>query len=519
MTPTWLPGERVVLVALTMLLALAYFGLFNHDFTVDGLRYAAQVEAGMPLFHPNHLIPNWVFHGIWRGLGAIGIGVRAAWVMQILNALAGIATALSLALALAPRAGVSRTFLLTLLYATGFAAWNFAQEPEVYVLPACAVAISLAVLWRSNVLGWGHVLTLGVLAVFAVLCLQQYVFWYPALLGLAWRAKFGKSRRAKLALLGFGVPLICAVVYLGIGAMEGAFVDRTHALGWFLGYAWDSQHGFGTYRPAPEFGTRLIGAALGLGNLAFAYEVAASTLTLSLAATGVLALAWLLVRASSCAAGRREARIIIAWTAANFLFALWWESRDIEFLFPVWLGAIVLLGLGARALDRRMLGLVFALVAGVNLTMSFWPQRDWPERYRIAAMLAAHEQFTDDDVLVTEELNTVSWLGYFHGTSVRFLPGVISAAMHASMTVAEARAELDHALAEGRRVYTTEPDERGRLGAIARRFGTLGRTGFDGDIERDLAVFYVGLALQPTGVPGTRRVVSEKDRLFTPPSD
>lgn len=518
MTSVWLPREPAALATLAGLLALAYFGLFNHDFTVDGLRYAAQVEAGAPLFHPNHLIPNLLFRALWRALGAAGVDVRAAWAMQAANVLAGIATAVCLARALAPCAGVGRAFVLALLYAFGFAAWNFAQEPEVYMFPSFAVAVSLAVLWRASALGWGRVLTLGALAVFAVLCLQQYVFWYPALLALAWRADLGASRRAKLGMLALGVPLTCIAVYLGVGFTEGAFTDISHTLGWFLGYAWDAQHGFGTYRPPPPLGARVLGAALGLGNLVFAYEVAASTWTLALAAIGTLALVWLLAQAALAARGPASG-VVLAWTAANFLFALWWESRDIEFLFPVWLGMVVLLGLGASALDRRMLGFALVLVVGINFAVAFWPQRDWPARYRVAAALAEHERLGIDDMLITEELNTVSWLSYFRGVPVRFLPGAVSAAMHASASVADARAQLDRALADGCRVYTTEPDERGRLDAIARRFGALGRSGFDGHVERDLAAFYTGLELRPIGVPGAHRIAPGNDHLFAPPSD
>src|SRR4029453_10687609 len=108
------------------------------------LRYATQVEHGGPLFHPNHLLPNALFFGAWRAVQAVGLpDMRAIWVMQALNALLGIATALCLARSLAFRAGVAGACAVAALYALGFVAWNFAQEPEVYVLPACAMAASL----------------------------------------------------------------------------------------------------------------------------------------------------------------------------------------------------------------------------------------------------------------------------------------------------------------------------------------------------------------------------------------
>jgi hypothetical protein len=89
---------------------------------------------------------------------------------------------------------------------------------------------------------------------------------------------------------------------------------------------------------------------------------------------------------------------------------------------------------------------------------------------------------------------------------VRFQPGAVSAAMHASVPLAQARAAIDSALASGARVYTTEVDEQGRLREIARWFAPLGRRGFDGAVDRDVAALYQGLDLSVQPVPGARRV-------------
>lgn len=509
MSGDWLGGERRALALLALFLGTLYFGCFNHDFSVDGLRYATQVEQGGPLFHPNHLLPNALFRLAWRLVQTLGFpDVRAIWVMQALNALLGIATALCLARALAVRAGVAGACATAALYALGFAAWSFAQEPEVYVLPAFAVAASLAVLWRAREIGWARLSVLVLLAAFAALCLQQYVLWYPALLLLLWRADLGVARRGKLWGVALAVPLLCLAAYLWIGAQQGAFADRAHTLAWFLGYGWDAQHGFGTYRAAPALPARVAGLLLGLGNLALAYEVLLSPWAMLLGALAACALAWRLARAARVLwrerASTREALPIALWLALNALFALWWESRDIEFLLPVWLAALVLLGL-AR-LPWRGVAIAAALLGAVNLATAFAPQRDWPLRYRTALALVQRVPPGANDALITDELNTVGWLQYFHGVDVRFLPGAVSAAMHADQPVAQARAALDAVLAAGGRVHTTELDERGRLFAIARWFGVVGRRDFHG-VERELGEFYRGLRLRPGPVPGTREVL------------
>ena len=205
---------------------------------------------------------------------------------------------------------------------------------------------------------------------------------------------------------------------------------------------------------------------------------------------------------------RGDSAILAAWCLANLAFATWWESRNIEFLFPLWLGALMLAAFAAPALDRRLLALTVVLVGGVNLAMAFAPQRDWPARYRVADELARHEQLRASDVLITEELNTIGYLHYFDHVDVRFQPGAVSALMHAATAPAQVRTAINGELASGARVYTTELDEHGRLHEIARRFALLGRSGFEGAVDSDIDEVYRGLDTSQQPVPGVRRVMS-----------
>ena len=520
-------GRGAALVAFVGLAGALYFFFFNHDFSVNGLRYADDVERGVELFHPNHLLPTFLYRGAFLVAQWIGLsGVRSIWIMQAINVIAGLVIAAAIvriglsrgssrppmASAGSPRtSAVSGAFLVGALYAVGFAAWNFAEEPDVYILPAAAVAVSLAWLVARDRLAWPDILGLGALAVFAVLTLQQYVFWYPALLALVRGRELGASRRAKCLLLALGVPFACLAAYLLVGAAQGHLHGANDALGWFLGYAWNGQSGFGTYRPAPAIGSRLLGTLLGLGNLAFAYEVILSPLAVVVAAIAAIALLLTALRAAGFlrhaqAGVRGDASIVAVWSLANLVFATWWESRNIEFLFPVWIGLLALAALAAPALDRRVLAAAVLLVGGVNLVVAFVPESQWPARYRVAETLARHERLSAADVLVTEELNTIGYLHYFDRVDVRFQPGAVSAAMHASAPVSQVRAALDSALAGGARVYTTELDEHGRLRELARWFAPLGRDGFDGAVERDIVALYQGLDTSTQPVPGVRLV-------------
>jgi len=506
------PPGATATVMLVAVVAAVYFGLFNHDFSVNGLRYADDVERGVGLFHPNHLLPNALFRGIYVLAQGAGLtGMRSIWLMQAVTVGFGIIAAVGIARIAQWRKDASGAFLAGALYAFGFAAWNFAEEPDVYALPAAAVSISLALLLPRARLSWRAVAALALLAIFAVLTLQQYVFWYPALLALVARRDLGEARRAKVALLAVGVPLACLAAYLAIGWSQHRLHSLDDVLGWFLGYAWNGQHGFGTYRAAPELGARVFGTLLGLGNLVFAYEVVLSKVSIAIAILALLLLVLILRQGvlglrREPASLRGDAIILVTWSVANLLFAMWWESRNIEFLFPAWVGVTALLALATPSVDRRLLALAVILVGGVNLAVAFWPQHDWPARYRLVEPLARDERLTPKDALITEELNTAGYLHYFHGVDVQFLPGAVSAAMQASEPVAQARRAVDAALASGARVYTTEFDEHGRLREMARWFAPLGRAGFDGAIDRDIETFYRGLDVATQPVPGVRRV-------------
>jgi hypothetical protein len=256
---------------------------------------------------------------------------------------------------------------------------------------------------------------------------------------------------------------------------------------------------------------RLLGVVLGMANLGVAYEVIRSKLAFAVAVIALLSIVWIVVQTGvrlhrAADPLRSDARIIAFWCVANLAFAGWWESRNIEFLFPLWLGAMMLAALAADVLDRRLLMAAALLVAGVNLAVAFWPQHELPKRYRVASELARHERLAGD-VLITEELNTIGYLHYFERVDVRFQPGAVSAAMHASLPLAQARKSIDAALASGARVFTTEIDERGRLRDLATWFAPLGRRGFDGAVDRDIDILYRGLDVSSAPVPGVRRVL------------
>jgi len=86
------PYLSLVIVAAAGL-ALVYFGLFNHDFSVNALQYAGAVERGTDLFHPNHLLPNALHRVVYAIATTLGSGTRAIWLMQALSVGAGILAA------------------------------------------------------------------------------------------------------------------------------------------------------------------------------------------------------------------------------------------------------------------------------------------------------------------------------------------------------------------------------------------------------------------------------------------
>jgi len=156
------PPGATAIVMLVAVVAAAYFGLFNHDFSVNGLRYADAVERGVELFHPNHLLPNALFRCIYVSAQSVGLtGIRAIWLMQAVTVCFGVVAAAGIARIAHWRKDAFAALLAGALYAFGFAAWNFAEEPDVYVLPAAAVSLSLAMLLPSATLSWRAVAALA----------------------------------------------------------------------------------------------------------------------------------------------------------------------------------------------------------------------------------------------------------------------------------------------------------------------------------------------------------------------
>lgn len=472
-------GVGACLVFGAALLAINLW-LLNHDFTVDGLAWARAVDDGTDLFHSNHLLFN-ALHWAWIHLAqAAGLALeRSIWAIQIVNVIAGTASAVLIARLASTRTGALAAISLGLFTMAGFAFWAFSQEPEVYILPGFLVVLSVAVLQRDQRLSSGSAVVLAGLATLAILLLQQYVLWYPALLGLA-RRRMPASRsprRRVWAILILVPPLACLSVYLLVAVLVGHPLDANGLLSWFLGYGYQADVGIATYRDAPALGYRLGSVLLGLANLFFAYEIVIAWW--SMAAAFVIATLWLLATIPAliplCERFRGDAGWLLLFGTLSLLFACWWEARNIEFLLPVWFALVLVLALHA---ERLRLALWLPAVAGLlilNATVSMIPQRTFPDRYVSAMALASQEQLTARDWLITEELNTVRWLDYFQGVAVGFIPGAISIKTHAEIDLDEVIARIDAAIASGGRVYTTEMDERGRLRAIAERLALVGR--------------------------------------------
>jgi hypothetical protein len=458
-----------------------------------------------------------VHAGFWHAAAWFGIApLRAIDSMQAITAVLGVLTVVCLAHYLAPRAGALRAALLGALLACSFAFWNFAQEPEAYVPPLCCIALSLGLLRDpAHAPGWPRAAMLALLAVLAVLMLQQHVFWYPVLLlMLAARLRGDAARRAKLCMVGLGVPLACLLAYLGTGLATDRLGDESALLAWLLGYGYEPGVGLDTYRAAPPFGARLAGLLLGLGNLLFAYEVAMHGAWIAIAAASAILVVATLTPAWSAALRARsvDALALLLFFVANLGFAFWWESRNIEFLLPLAFAAVTLAGLGGTMLRIGRLATCVVAVLAINAATAFVPQRETPSRYLAALALHRAQTLGPGDLLVAEELNTARWLRYFEGADVGFLSGAVSAAMHGEQALAAARAELQAALARSRRVYTMERHEHGRLRALARRAAILGRAGYRGEVESDLDALYDGFVLVPVpGAPGVERVLAPID--------
>ncbi len=391
---------------------LVYLGFPSYDYYFDGLTFAMAAEGvadgGDPawLLHPHHLLYGPGAYVLYRAAHALGLTVRAWFLMQVaaaVFAVAALAAFHELARKLGLRAGAAAA--ATVLLGATYNFWHFASQGET-TMPAtlCLLALMTEAFvvvahtaskaapgsGEARPLRAAGALYLGLLQGGAILIHQTAAVFLPAGIYAVSRGSRRKGRTA--AALGRAATLIyagCAVA-VALAAYASAAVFILHvrspgeAVNWMLGYlSADPRTGYRiAYESSSPIAFLIAAKAWIVSLIGYWPHALAPWGLLWFPAAGFLAAGVLLGAARACLAAIRghsredkgcgEGRSVIAlvvFVAAHALFFTWWKPGHARFWLlaqPAWI-ALAALGAakGLKVGRRRIPGsnLLWALAA------------------------------------------------------------------------------------------------------------------------------------------------------------
>jgi len=388
----------------------------------DSLNYVWAARTGQGLFHPHHLIFNFVIREIYRLFQALGLGLTALDAAQLHNILwSGIAVVSVYAIGRRVFGSRSGSILaaLGLLVSQGF--WEYATQAQSYAPAVGSLALLAFVLVRKPIgrYRWWDWTGIAVLLAVAILYHQGNILFVPPLSVFILASAGRRGRR----------PLLLT------GALSGALVLGAYAAGLVLSGGERTVSGFVrfvfsyAYHPAPLWGTWKNFSLRGMGYLLFSQLRCLITvwkpvrpfllIGLGLGLAMLIALSAVLLRRRP--AGRAWRAFLLVWLAAEYAFYLWWAPYDKPWFIITIIPAIFLSGQTVRDLGIRlparpgkhfavvaMMAALLAAVAVFNYATFIRPLqtslgRDYAEA-RAAAHCAAGEEFILSSFDVQEHL-------------------------------------------------------------------------------------------------------------------
>jgi hypothetical protein len=204
--------------------AFAAYLLFpTRDFYWDGISFAHVIETSYGnsavLLHPNHLLYNLLGYAAWRAAAAVGIQVRALYVLQALSAVLAAATVYLIWRILVEWTRSARqSFWGALLFAFAAQWWRFATDANAYIPSIFFLLLSFYFLaGKRTTSAWAAGLACGA----ALLLHQLAIFFFPAAVAALWRqarCRAGETARRRFtrgAAQYFGVAVpIAAAIYI-----------------------------------------------------------------------------------------------------------------------------------------------------------------------------------------------------------------------------------------------------------------------------------------------------------------
>jgi hypothetical protein len=424
------------------LVALAVFAVYllvpTREFYWDGVHFALAIEAPhgslSALLQPNHLIYNLMGYAVWKSVAAIGIPLRALFLLQMLNALFAAASMhlvwrILTAMTKSARASMGGA----LIFACSGTWWKFASDADAYIPSIFFLLLSFHLLVVAK---RPRPIAVGLAHSAAMLFHQLALFFFPAaLVGLLCERlrdnTSGTKRRHMILAAEYGVTAgaITGAAYLT--AFRAAFPNGgIRQFGdWITTHSPETALSFSLWH-----GLRY--TLRGTGQLFFAGRV---TQVRPDAVTAAGALVFCASLALLFYFGRRWFRAVaptfpngavhglrswlatngtsLAWTIAYVAFLCCWLPKDTFYRLFYLPPLIILLATAPiwRGDRAKLLALVAAAMCAWNFTVFIYPHSKTEANEVLSFALRHHSDWESGSAVVYRDFHSDLWtISYFN---------------------------------------------------------------------------------------------------------
>jgi hypothetical protein len=366
--------------------SVLYLSFPTQNYYWDGVFFAQIIEedpGGLWYLHPNHLLYNPLGRGLWLGLNAIGMNLRALTALQILSSVAGAAAvALLFCILIELESSFYSALCLSLAFAFSATWWRFATDADSYVPAVFLLILCLYLLVRRN---RSSFVLAGVIHSGAMLLHQLALFFYPAAITAIWSRTAGRPVRERLkqiAVYTVSAAVPTALTYLLAFAVKHEARTPQEFMRWVASYAPDA-----TFSLA--LGKNLATSIVGHFRLVFGGNIrlvmaqrspVSAVAALALAATVLILIRRLVQKPPRLVVAPESLRRFMpafgVWWGAYALFLLVWLPHN-TFYRLFYLPALILIIAGLvqgprTAYNRRALGVAALFL--INFGFYIYPQ-------------------------------------------------------------------------------------------------------------------------------------------------
>ncbi len=377
---------------------LLYFLFPTRNYYWDGLAFAINVERFAPLrdtLHPNHLVYTLGVLWLYRAALAVGVHIRALFLMQGLNRLLACAAVVLVYRALRRRSLSAESAVAgALIFGIGATWWKFATDANAYI-PSL-----LLVLWANDLVEEKRSLVWAGLAHGAAMLFHELAIFY---LPVVWLRRRDWRERIRYSASALG-PVAMAYV-LAYRAVFGR-LDLAGLAGWIVAYTPDAGFSFNPLHnlALSASGTLRLFAGGKIGQAAGGPVTAAGAAIF----VGVLAvLAW---RNGRPRFSRPPADLML-WIALYAAFLFFWMPQNTFYRLFYAAPLVLLLGVSAQRVPLLAAAALF-LWNGVFL---IYPQSRVESNAPLSFALAQRPHWPPGTPIVFHRFHPDLWtISYFN---------------------------------------------------------------------------------------------------------